>query len=139
MKNEILLGIDFGTTTSCVSYYNKELKKFTVIQNKNGNYTTPSCIYFNPESDEILYGEDAYYISKLKSSKRCNFFNNIKRLIGKELNVIGEGKEAKQSENIIENDYFVYFKKEERIKIKVDEIIIYYLKYLKKKFFGINL
>jgi molecular chaperone DnaK (HSP70) len=143
MKNEILLGIDFGTTTSCVSYYNKELEKFIVIQNKNGNYTTPSCIYFNQESDEILYGEDAYYISKLKSSKRCNFFNNIKRLIGKDLGDLDEETGDFFSENIIENDdvdrrqgHFVYLRKEERIKIKVEEIIIYYLNYLKKNALG---
>jgi len=132
MKNEIFLGIDFGTTTSCISYYNKQLEKFIVIQNKNGNYTTPSCIYFNQESDEILYGEDAYNISKFKSTKRCNFFNNIKRLIGKDLGDLDKETCDFFSENVIENDTFVYFKKGERIKIKVDEIIIYYLNYLKK-------
>jgi len=68
--NEIVLGIDFGTTTSCVSYYNDESNKFTVISNKNGNDTTPSSIYFNPDSDEILYGEDADCMFKLKGSKK---------------------------------------------------------------------
>lgn len=132
MKNEIFLGVDFGTTTSCISYYNKELDKFIVIQNKNGNYTTPSCIYFNHELDEILYGEDAYYMSKLKSSKRCNFFNNIKRLIGNDLGNLDKEVSVFFNENIIENNEFVYFKRDEPIKIKVEEIIIYYLNYLKK-------
>lgn len=135
--NEIVLGIDFGTTTSCVSYYNDESNKFTVISNKNGNDTTPSSIYFNPDSDEILYGEDADCMFKLKGSKKCNYFSNIKRIIGKDIfNIIHQGGKDKEigsffSNNIIQKDCFVYFRNNKHIEIKVEELVVYYLTYLK--------
>jgi len=132
MKNNLVFGIDFGTTTSCISYFDKEKDDFVVIQNKNGNYTTPSIIYFDEESDDILYGEDAFYISKLKTVKHENLFTNIKRLIGKDLRNLDSETSSFFNKNIIENDYFLYFKKGEMYKITLEEIIIYYLNYLKK-------
>jgi molecular chaperone DnaK (HSP70) len=68
-----VLGIDFGTTNTCVSYYNGN--EYRVLTNEVGNYTTPSCIYFDPNSPEILYGE-------LALEKRENKIYNIKRLFG---------------------------------------------------------
>lgn len=132
MKNNLVFGIDFGTTTSCISYFDKEKDDFVVIQNKNGNYTTPSIIYFDEESNDILYGEDAFYISKLNTVKHENLFTNIKRLIGKNLRNLDSEISSFFNKNIIENDYFLYFKKGEMCKITLEEIIIYYLKYLKK-------
>lgn len=129
--NENILGIDFGTTTSCVSYYNKESNKFTVIRNKNGNDTTPSSIYFNPDSDEILYGEDADYMFKLKSSKKCNYFSNIKRIIGKDIGNLDKEIGSFFSNNIIKNDCFVYCRHDKYIEIKLDELVVHYLTYLK--------
>jgi molecular chaperone DnaK (HSP70) len=69
---DFVLGIDFGTTNSCVCYYQNGL--YNLIPNENGNYITKSCIYFNPNSDEILYGDIAY---KCKDN-----INNFKRLLG---------------------------------------------------------
>lgn len=66
------IGIDFGTTTSCVCYYTNT--NYNLIPNENGNYTTKSCVYFNPLSDEILYGDIAY---KCKDN-----ISNFKRLLG---------------------------------------------------------
>jgi len=75
IKN-FVLGIDFGTTNSCVCYYQN--KNYNLIPNENGNYITKSCIYFNPISDEILYGDTAY---KCKDNIR-----NLKRLLGVKYN-----------------------------------------------------
>lgn len=130
--NSLVLGIDFGTTTSCVSYFNKELQDLVVISNKNGNYTPPTIIYFDPDSDDILYGDDAFYVSNLKTTKMENLFTNIKRLIGKNIVNLDENTNIFFNKNIIENDYFIYYKKGECIKITLEEIIIYYLNYLKK-------
>ena len=66
------IGIDFGTTTSCVCYYTNT--NYNLIPNENGNYTTKSCVYFNPLSDEILYGDTAYLCK--------DNISNFKRLLG---------------------------------------------------------
>ena len=51
-----VIGIDLGTTNSCVSYYDgKEAK---VIPNKEGRNTTPSIVAFT-DKGEILVGETA--------------------------------------------------------------------------------
>jgi len=75
MKDTIqnyVLGIDFGTTNSCVCYY--ENRNYHVIPDEMGNYITKSCIYFNPVSDEILYGDTAY--------RYKDGISNLKRLLG---------------------------------------------------------
>ncbi|NPA55762.1 MAG: Hsp70 family protein, partial [Epsilonproteobacteria bacterium] len=51
-----VIGIDLGTTNSCVAYYDgKEAK---VIANKEGRNTTPSVVAFT-DKGEILVGEPA--------------------------------------------------------------------------------
>lgn len=70
--NSFTLGIDFGTTNSCVCYYKDS--DYHLIPNENGKYVTKSCIYFNPLSNEILYGDTAYQLE--------NHIHNLKRLLG---------------------------------------------------------
>lgn len=72
----IVLGIDFGTSNSCISYFDGS--NYNILTNEYGKYTTPSCLYFNPTTDEILYGETAYVSLK----NPCNIIYNIKRLLG---------------------------------------------------------
>jgi heat shock 70kDa protein 1/2/6/8 len=72
----IVLGIDFGTSNSCISYFDGS--NYNILTNEYGKYTTPSCVYFNPTTDEILYGETAYVSLK----NPCNIIYNIKRLLG---------------------------------------------------------
>lgn len=66
---EVAVGLDFGTTNSCVSYYNEGTDSIEVIRNHNGAYTTRSCIGWN----ELLP-----IIGDSDKSNICNF----KRLIG---------------------------------------------------------
>lgn len=63
------VGLDFGTTNSCVSYYNDGSGSIEVIRNHNGEYTTRSCIGWNELLPIIGYSD---------KSNVCNF----KRLIG---------------------------------------------------------
>lgn len=72
IQDSIVLGIDFGTTNSCISYYQNG--NYHLIPDEMGNWITKSCIYFNPHTDEILYG-DAAYICK-------DHLHNLKRLLG---------------------------------------------------------
>ena len=76
---EIVLGIDLGTTNSCVSIWEND--KVIVIPNKNGAFTTPSMVSFSKK--DITVGDVA------KNNIHKNYENTIygvKRLIGRNFN-----------------------------------------------------
>lgn len=52
-----VLGIDLGTTYSCVAYID-EFEKSVVIKNAEGDNTTPSVVYFE-SLENIIVGEEA--------------------------------------------------------------------------------
>jgi hypothetical protein len=52
LLDDIPIGIDLGTTNSCIGYWNgKEVK---IIPNRIGERTTPSVVYFLNNSEEYL-------------------------------------------------------------------------------------
>ena len=71
-----IIGIDLGTTNSCVSVL--ENGKYKIIQNAEGHNTTPSIIGFN--SDDKLVGQVAKRQSVTNPQKTLY---GIKRLIGR--------------------------------------------------------
>lgn len=79
MNKNVVIGIDLGTTNSCVSIF--ENGTYRIIENSEGSRTTPSIVTYT--TDEILVGP---------SAKRQSITNpkytiyEIKRLIGRKFN-----------------------------------------------------
>ena len=72
-----IIGIDLGTTNSCVAVM--EGKKARVIENSEGDRTTPSIVGFT-ENDEVLVGQAA---KRQAVTNPANTLHAIKRLIGR--------------------------------------------------------
>jgi len=72
-----IIGIDLGTTNSCVSVM--EGKDFRVIDNAEGDRTTPSIIAFTSD-DEVLVGQSA---KRQAVTNPENTVFAVKRLIGR--------------------------------------------------------
>ncbi|MDD3392679.1 MAG: molecular chaperone DnaK [Bacilli bacterium] len=85
-----IIGIDLGTTNSCVSIY--EGGEAKVISNKEGGRTTPSVVAF--KNGEITVGETA----KRQMITNPNTIFSIKRLIGTSEKVSAEGKDYSPEE-----------------------------------------
>jgi molecular chaperone DnaK len=72
-----IIGIDLGTTNSCVAVM--EDGKARVIENSEGDRTTPSIIAFTKD-DEVLVGQSA---KRQAVTNPNNTLYGIKRLIGR--------------------------------------------------------
>ena len=55
--DKIAIGIDLGTTMSCVAVYKPAKNDAEIIKNESGNTITPSVVAFTPE--QILVGPAA--------------------------------------------------------------------------------
>lgn len=76
-----IIGIDLGTTNSCVSYMLGD--KSEVIANAEGNRTTPSIVYI--KGDELLVGDLAKRKAILEPK---NVIYEVKRWIGRKYNEV---------------------------------------------------
>ena len=80
-----IIGIDLGTTNSCVAVM--EGKEAKVIPNPEGNRTTPSVVAF--KDGERIIGDAA----KRQAVTNKNMISSIKRLMGTNQKVEAEGKQ----------------------------------------------
>ena len=75
-KKEYHIGIDYGTSNSCVGIFMNG--NVQIVPNKLGERTTPSVIYFTNDN-KILVGEDTI-TQKIDNPK--NLIYEVKRFIG---------------------------------------------------------
>ena len=73
-----IIGIDLGTTNSCVAIMDGDSVK--IIENSEGDRTTPSIIAYPKDSEEILVGQPA---KRQAVTNPENTLFAIKRLIGR--------------------------------------------------------
>lgn len=76
--SDICLGIDLGTTYSCVAYVDDATEKAVTLRNCEGQLTTPSAVYFE-EKDNIVIGDEAKTYAVTEPDKTVTF---IKREMG---------------------------------------------------------
>src|SRR5262245_61337254 len=72
-----IFGIDLGTTYSCISYVD-EIGKPVIVQNSEGELTTPSVVYFE-SAENVVVGREAKNASKLFPDRVVEF---VKRDMG---------------------------------------------------------
>jgi molecular chaperone DnaK len=78
--NNKVVGIDLGTTNSCISFLEYNQTEPTVIKNREtGSYTTPSVVYVKNKNN-IIIGEEALNQAIIDPEK---VFVSIKREMGK--------------------------------------------------------
>ena len=99
MEEKHTLGIDFGTTNSCICTWANG--GVIVIPNGLGERITPSVVIFENKNQVYVGEETLNHISK----KNCVKIYEIKRLIGKKYSEI---------ENIINHFAFTVIKEEDK-------------------------
>eukprot|EP00760_Papus_ankaliazontas_P027195 PhM_4_TR3207/c0_g1_i1/m.49358/K04043/dnaK, HSPA9; molecular chaperone DnaK len=86
----VCIGIDLGTSNSCISYYDEETGRPQIIPNKSGSWVFPTVISFQKDHKIRLFGEAARVASKtnpftaLSSGKRLigRRFGELSRVVG---------------------------------------------------------
>src|SRR5579863_509077 len=76
MTKDICIGIDLGTTYSCVAYYESD-GRVVIIVNENGNRITPSWVSF--QGNDRLIGDASKKNSGINPK---NTVYDVKRLMG---------------------------------------------------------
>lgn len=115
-KKEIILGIDLGTTNSCVAVIENNQPK--VLETPEGKRTVPSIVAF--KGDQIIVGDSA----KRQMVTNKDTIVSVKRLMGSGKKVTAQGKEHTPEE--ISAYILKYIKEyaEKKIGTKVEKAVI---------------
>ena len=101
---KLVMGIDLGTTYSCVGVYTKD--SVEIIENEYGKRILPSCVTF--DKNEIIVGD----MGK-KSKNIQNKIYNIKRIIGKSF----EDKSVQSDMELVD---YVVVKHDDKLMVEID-------------------
>ncbi len=85
-QQEMIVGIDLGTTNSLVSVIHPESRRPVVLKEHDGNALVPSIIHFG-EGGQITVGDAA---KKFLVTEPQNTIFSVKRLMGKSYRDLGE-------------------------------------------------
>ena len=109
-KEEMIVGIDLGTTNSLVAIAHPETRQAVALKEHGNSSIVPSVVHFD-KSGSITVGNEAKDLL-IKEPERTVF--SVKRLLGKNYDDI-KGRTSFFSYRIIDED------KEKQVKIKVDD------------------
>jgi len=84
-QNEMIVGIDLGTTNSLIAIIHPENNKPVVLKEFDGNALVPSILHFD-EKGNITVGDEA---KKFLVTEPHNTIFSVKRLMGKSYNDVG--------------------------------------------------
>ncbi|GEO02408.1 chaperone protein HscA [Adhaeribacter aerolatus] len=88
-KEEIIVGIDLGTTNSLVAYIHPEEKRAIAINDQGLGTIVPSVVHFT-NSGEVLVGHDA---KEYLITDPAHTIYSVKRLLGKSYQDLGSHKD----------------------------------------------
>lgn len=91
-KEEIIVGVDLGTTNSLVAIMHPESKKAVALREHNGSSLVPSIIHFT-EQGTVVVGDAAK--EKLATHPATTIYS-VKRLMGKAYNDLQKNKTSYQ-------------------------------------------
>ena len=131
-EEEIIVGIDLGTTNSCIGIWRK--KNLEIIPDKYGNRTIPSVVAFTQKSRYV--GKEAKKQIELNTE---NTFYEVKRLIGRKYDdetVVGDmefltyGIDQDAKGNVILKSNLVTTKKNTYTPEEISSILLMELKHM---------
>jgi molecular chaperone DnaK len=80
LKDQLIIGIDLGTTKSAVSVWDESKGKVVILPNSSGKKLTPSLVGWDRAQSRWLVGEDA---KALFEQRPADVVYSIKRFIGR--------------------------------------------------------
>lgn len=92
------IGIDLGTTNSCVCYIDRVTKKPKIIPSPTGSWVFPTAVTFDKNHTIRMYGEEAR--ACVRSSASATLCSG-KRLIGRGFGELGKVQSDLQKTNIL--------------------------------------
>ena len=117
------IGIDLGTTNSCLAYFNPETNNIDIIPNSLGDRITPSLITLT-ENQEIMVGQMVLDQDQL-------IISHVKRFIGQKYGNITDIIENLEYQVISDHNDFPLIPIQDK-KLKPEEVSAQVLRYLKE-------
>jgi molecular chaperone HscA len=110
-KEEMIVGIDLGTTNSLIAVVHPDTKQAVVLKEHDGSALVPSVVYFDTNKNIVVGNEAKEFL--IKSPERTIF--SAKRLLGKNYDDIKANADF-FSYKIIDEDAG------KQVKIKIDDV-----------------